>query len=376
MTGEPAARGERVYVPALDGLRALSIALVVGEHSALEPYPPFRLGYFGVDVFFVLSGYLITSLLRGEQRATGGLVLKKFYARRFLRIVPALWAWAAVLLVTRVDPPASVLWSVLWISNIVLAAGAMPSTGGAPVSWSLSIEEQFYALWPPLGKRLKPAAWAGVAAAVIVAITVWRAVLVSRGITGFPLLSARPDAHLDVILWGCLAALVEETGTYARVREFVRARRNTVLLGLAAAAVGTYALAAVSDRNVGTFGFTLVAVLTAAFILWLRAAPGAPLTKLLSLAPVVFVGRISYGIYLWHRPAVYWLYDPARAPLSSALAGWPGAARDAVLAVWFVGAILLWSSVSWFVIERPFLRLKERFEVLGERRIEAATIAR
>ncbi|HQR68245.1 MAG TPA: hypothetical protein PLB02_12725, partial [Thermoanaerobaculia bacterium] len=121
---------------------------------------------------------------------------------------------------------------------------------------------------------------------------------------------------------------------------------------------------------------TLVAVLTADFILWLRAAPGAPLTKLLSLAPVVFVGRISYGIYLWHRPAVYWLYDPARAPLSSALAGWPGAARDAVLAVWFVGAILLWSSVSWFVIERPFLRLKERFEVLGERRIEAATIAR
>jgi peptidoglycan/LPS O-acetylase OafA/YrhL len=376
MTGEPAARGERVYVPALDGLRALSIALVVGEHSALEPYPPFRLGYFGVDVFFVLSGYLITSLLRGEQRATGGLVLKKFYARRFLRIVPALWAWAAVLLVTRVDPPASVLWSVLWISNVVLAAGAMPSTGGAPVSWSLSIEEQFYALWPPLGKRLKPAAWAGVAAAVIVAITVWRAVLVSRGVTGFPLLSARPDAHLDVILWGCLAALVEETGAYARVREFVRARRNTVLLGLAAAAVGTYALAAVSDRNVGYFGFTLVAVLTAAFILWLRAAPGAPLTKLLSLAPVVFVGRISYGIYLWHRPAVYWLYDPARAPVSAALAGWPGAVRDAVLAVWFVGAILLWSSVSWFVIERPFLRLKERFEVLGERRIEAATIAR
>ncbi|HUM03282.1 MAG TPA: acyltransferase [Thermoanaerobaculia bacterium] len=374
MTRRPDARGERVYVPALDGLRAVSIALVVGEHSALEPYPPFRLGYFGVDVFFVLSGYLITSLLRAEQRATGNIVLGKFYARRFLRIVPALWAWAVVLLLTRVDPPASVLWSVLWISNVVLAAGAMPSTGGAPVSWSLSIEEQFYALWPPLGKRLKPVAWAGVALGVIAAITVWRVVLVNRGLTGFPRLSARPDAHLDVILWGCLAALAEETAAFGRVRAFLSARRNAVLFGLGAAVAATYALCAGNERNVGLFGFTLVGVLTSIFILWLRASPGAPLVRLLSLAPVVYVGRISYGIYLWHRPAIYWLYDPVRGPVLAALAGWPEAARDAVLSFWFLGAILLWSSVSFFAIERPFLRLKERFEVLVQRRNAPATI--
>jgi len=376
MTGGPGARGERVYIPALDGLRAISIALVIGEHSTLQPFPPFRLGYFGVDVFFVLSGYLITSLLRAEQRATGDILLRQFYVRRFLRIVPALWAWAVVLLLTRVDPPASVLWSVLWISNVVLAAGAMPSTGGAPVSWSLSIEEQFYALWPPLGKRLKPAAWAGVAIVLIAAITVWRVVLVNRGVTGFPLLRARPDAHLDVILWGCLAALAEETAAFARVRAVLAARRHSALLGLGAAVAATYVLAAGSERNAGLYGYTLVGILTSIFILWLRAAPAAPLARLLSLAPVVYVGRISYGIYLWHRPAIYWLYEPVRGPASVALAAWPEAARDAVLAAWFLGAILLWSSISYFALERPFLRLKERFEVLAERRIDAARIVR
>jgi peptidoglycan/LPS O-acetylase OafA/YrhL len=376
MTERREARGERVYVPALDGLRAISIALVVGQHSALGSFPPFRLGYFGVDVFFVLSGYLITSLLRAEQRATGNIVLRKFYMRRFLRIVPALWAWAVVLLLARVDPPVSILWSVLWISNIFLAAGAIPSTGGAPVSWSLSIEEQFYALWPPLGKRLKPAAWAGVAIVLIAAITVWRVVLVNRGITGFPRLSARPDAHLDVILWGCLAALAEETAAYARVRATLAARRNVVLLGLGAAAAATYILCDGSERNVGLYGFTLVGLLTALFILWLRAAPGAPLVRLLSLAPVVYVGRISYGIYLWHRPAVHWLYDPLRGPLLAAMAGWPEAARSAVLSFWFLGGILLWSSISYFALERPFLRLKERFEVLVESRNAAATMVR
>ncbi len=376
MTRGASAREARTYIPALDGLRALSIALVVGEHSALEALPPFRLGYFGVDIFFVLSGYLITSLLRAEQRATGEIALGRFYVRRLLRIVPALWAWAAVLFFTRIDPPLSVLWSVLWISNIVLAAGAMPSTGGAPVSWSLSIEEQFYALWPPLGRRLRPAAWAAVAAAVIVAVTVWRVVLVRRGLTGFPRLSARPDAHLDVILWGCLAALAEETALFARIRARVNSHRNVVFLGLAAAAAATYALCDASERNVGLFGYSLVGVLTALGILWLRSAPASLPVRLLSLAPVVFIGRISYGIYLWHRPAIYWLYDPAKGPLSAALSGWPGWSRDALLAVWFLGAIFLWSSLSYLVIERPFLRLKERFEVLARRRDGLATIAR
>ncbi len=350
-------------MPWLDGLRAVSIALVVGEHSALEPYAPFRLGYFGVDVFFVISGYLITSLLRAEQRATGGVDLPRFYARRFLRIVPALWAWAIVLLATRVDPPSSVLWSVLWISNVLIASGAMPSTGGAPVSWSLSMEEQFYALWPPLGRHLSPRAWAAVAAAGIAAVTVWRIVLVGRGVTGFPRLSARPDAHFDVVLWGCLAALVEETPWFGRIASRVRARPGAALAVLVAAAAGAWALCDGSERNVGLVGFTAVAVLTASVILWLRVTPGSRLAWALSLGPVVWVGRISYGIYLWHRPAVYWLYDPARPFLAGVAASWAAWSRGLLLGAWFVGAILLASAVSWYALERPFLRLKKRFGV-------------
>ena len=169
------------YSGALDGIRAISILLVVGLHSPWLNAFPFNRGWVGVDVFFVLSGYLITTLLVRERDRRGSVSLKHFYLRRALRILPALVAWVAVLWLTRTVGPAVLVLILLYVANIAMALGKV-GDGPAAHAWSLCIEEQFYAIWPwfvaSVARRRLLLGTLG----AIAAIALWRVWLIRMGV--------------------------------------------------------------------------------------------------------------------------------------------------------------------------------------------------
>lgn len=271
-----AAQGSTLrYRPELDGIRGLAILLVLAQHINL---PSSTLaGMVGVNLFFVLSGFLITSLLISEQDRTGRIDLRRFYERRVRRLIPAL---VAVLIATGVlmaiagslhDYVSAAAVSFFYISDIAKAIGY--DLGYVGHTWSLAVEEQFYLLWPALlifapRKWLAPLAIIGIIGAVALQLF-----LVPTDV----LAHFRPDVRADAILWGCLIALIP------------------VAVPRWAAAASGIALLVVSFTFVWPYAIGLSSVLSAVFI-----AGAATLAPVLSARPLVRIGQISYGMYLWH----------------------------------------------------------------------------
>jgi peptidoglycan/LPS O-acetylase OafA/YrhL len=332
--------------PALDGLRGVAIMLVLLFHLGL-----LRGGWIGVDLFFVLSGFLITSLLEAEWRRTGRIDLRAFYRRRILRLIPALVAVLVVFTAAQaIRGPAartgrvaaSAASALLYFTNWRLALGFWPDNTFLH-TWSLSIEEQFYVLWPlafllllRLTKRrdlIVALLACGIAAVVCFRAIHW--VLWQNEDRLFFGLDARSDG----LLAGCLLALL------------LAGRRIPPWAGLA----GVLAAAAVAlvawrpfgwaGRNEG--GLLVVNLAAALVLLSLLAPSGRSLAALLECRPLVWIGKISYGLYLWHWPLNSLLQD-ARVPLSPA---------GLVLRI---AAAFLLASGSYYLLERPFLRLRRR----------------
>jgi peptidoglycan/LPS O-acetylase OafA/YrhL len=271
-----AAQGSTLrYRPELDGIRGLAILLVLAQHINL---PSSALaGMVGVNLFFVLSGFLITTLLITEKDLTGGIDIRRFYERRVRRLLPAL---VAVLIATGVlmavqgrlhEYVGSATVSIFYISDVAKAIGY--DLGYVGHTWSLAMEEQFYLLWPALlifapRKWLAPLAIAGIVGAVALQL-----LLVPNDV----LAHFRPDVRADAILWGCLIALVP-----------VAAPRW-------AAAASGIALLVVSFTFLWPYAIGLSSVLAAVFV-----AGAASLAPVLAARPLVRIGQISYGIYLWH----------------------------------------------------------------------------
>jgi peptidoglycan/LPS O-acetylase OafA/YrhL len=349
------------YSPALDGLRAVAVSLVLLEHAAVSSYFR-RIGTAGVIVFFVLSGYLITRLLSEEQDGAGEVSFRNFYARRFLRLLPALLAMLAVFgLLSRSEPRLStpIIWPLLYLSNIVQASGH--TLGILGHTWSLATEEQFYLAWPVVlvvslrrGDRRLAARVAATGAVLSYAITV--AVIVRGGVgANWIRVSEAPDTMAMYLLFGCVLALTESWW----LQHVVRPRH--VWVAAAAVALVPIALSA----GTGPFwllGLPLVAL--AAGVLVLGAVnlrlPSA-VTRSLTLPPVVGVGRISYGLYLWHSP-VYALVGVTFETMPGRLA----------VPVRIVGSLAV-AVVSYFVVERPALALKARFPNAAQRVERSAT---
>ena len=331
--------------PELDGLRGVAIALVVLSHLS-RPLSHLRfLGLAGVVVFFVLSGFLITSLLLEERERSGSLDLLGFYRRRALRLAPALVACVVVVgvagaaLGSRLGPtyapPALVLGALTWTSNWVVAGGEHAGTA-LTHTWSLSIEEQFYLVWPPLllvllrrrQRWLVPGLVAGACASAAM-----RFVLIPEGVDR---INNGSDTRADALLVGCLVAVLVH-------RRAPRPARPVVALLLLVAIVASslwFPVAAVVLLLPLTTAAATAVVVTSVVgdggVRWLR---GRALTLL---------GRRSYGWYLWHWPVVVaanrLLDDP----------GWPLLA----LVVLPVCAVLV--TLSWRYVEQPFLRLRRR----------------
>lgn len=331
------------YVPALDGLRGVAILLVLVEHcrprlQSLGLGGIAGWGWTGVDLFFVLSGYLITGIVLDGRRQAH--FFRNFYARRALRIWPVyalvVGAGAAVFGGAQVwtGRPPGWLWFVIFAHNL------MPGLNGALFpTWSLGIEEQFYLVWAPVARKL-PAAAMGGGLAAILAVEPW--------VRCHPqwFVAVHTLYHLDGLALGALIAL----GLRARPWNARRWRR----LGLAAALGGGAGVAAAarwfgpginSALAVGFGGVVVLAVLGAREVGWLLAGPLRGL------------GRISYGLYMVHMPVFIYL-GGIEARIHAAHAGTAG---DLLIVAMRWTAAIAAAALLWQCFERPILRLKRHF---------------
>jgi peptidoglycan/LPS O-acetylase OafA/YrhL len=363
-TGErPGAAFERV--PALDGLRAVAVLAVLAFHGGLSGALPG--GFLGVDTFFVLSGFLITSLLVAEWAARGSLDLGAFWARRARRLLPALvlllvgvaiwtrlFAGATLAPELRLDELSTLFYVANWH---FIAAGSHYFVQTGPPSpllptWSLAVEEQFYLLWPLVVLavlRRSRTLWPllGVAATGAVASALEMALLVRPGATTRVYFGT--DTHAQSLLVGATAAVAvalwrqhHRAGRAGHVASS-RARRllgSLALLG----AIGTALLWwRLSAQDLWTFqgGIGLAALASAAVIVPATLAPAGLVARLLRWSPLRALGQVSYALYLWHYPFDLWLTHA-----DTGLFGWP------LLGVRTAVALLV-ATASTLLVEQP-----------------------
>jgi peptidoglycan/LPS O-acetylase OafA/YrhL len=328
-------------------------------------------GYLGVDVFFVLSGFLITALLVEEQATTGGTHLGRFYARRGLRLLPPLFLLLFVGAVYATVYPHQIenqtFWrdffgTVFYAANWVAAAHRQPEIRLLSHTWSLAIEEQFYLLWPLILMLLMR--WGArrrtVLAVVILGIlgsfAVRAALLPTHGPPSTRLFNGL-DTRGGALLTGCLLGLLVGWDLIPRhpwFRRLVGVMSVTSLVYLAWMFVGPRYTAFVFYHQPSRLyleGLTVLAAAVALVILGVIVNPRGLLAQGLSLPPIVWIGRVSYGLYLWHYPI-----DRALRPgnLTFGLGYHSLQALRLVLTLAVVTA-------SFYLLEQPVLRLKRRF---------------
>ncbi len=315
--------------PALDGIRAVAVAAVLVFHGGLAFLPG---GFLGVDAFFVLSGFLITSLLIVERARTGRIQLVRFWGRRARRLLPALllmllavviaahWLLAPGDLVpVRGDALAALLyvanWRMIFRGSDYFALTAAPSP--LQHTWSLGIEEQFYLLWPLLVVALRGSRRAMLTACVVggVASTALAALLyhptdANRAYYG-------TDSRAVALLVGCALGVL----LAGRLAAPDDNRRHLLLGALTVPAVVALGWAATHGAGESAWlyrgGFAAVAVAVAVIIAHATLSPRSPTARVLSLPPLQALGRISYGVYLWHWPLFVFL-TAARTGLAGA----------------------------------------------------------
>lgn len=361
------------HVPALDGLRGVAVGAVIAFH-----FLPQRLsgGFLGVDTFFVVSGYLITSLLLAEWRGSSTISLRSFWARRARRLLPALYlTLMAVAIASAVWLPSfeldrlrgDGLASLLYVTNWRLIDTGQSyfdlSTAPSPLRhlWSLAIEEQYYVMWPLAvlaclrvgrGSRLPLALLCGagtVASAAVMAL-VWDASDESRAYYG-------SDSRAQVILVGAGLAVILEGDRLSSWRRSL----GLQIAGIAAFAWCAWLWVAVSERDDWLYrgGFLAYALATAVLMTAVIGARSGPLGWLLALPPVQAVGRVSYGLYLWHWP-VQVFATPGRTGLD-----------DAQLLLFKLALTALLTVASYLLVEQPIRQ--RRWPVVLVRRLGPAS---
>jgi peptidoglycan/LPS O-acetylase OafA/YrhL len=292
------------YNPALDGIRALSIVTVVLFHCSV---PWSGGGFIGVDIFFVLSGYLITSLLAAEHR-NGGIGIGAFYARRALRLYPTLLVLLlAYVALAPVLWPTENRWLAAAITGFYVTDYALPFWGmsfAVGHTWSLGVEEKFYLLWPlllPLLLRTRhPIGWLLVA---FTGVTIWRYFVALQW--GWAQAYFCFDTRMSGILLGAIGALAG-----------IRMSRLTALIAcVTLAIIVCVPIIQTSTQGVSIEGVTLGITLAeiCAFVLVSYVAEHAN-ARFLASRPMVYLGRLSYGIYLWHFPFVLLLREVPSLP--------------------------------------------------------------
>ena len=343
-------------MPSLDGIRAVSFLIVLLGHAAPSHMP---IGPdFGVTVFFFLSGFLITTLMRSEFERNGSINVRHFYLRRALRILPPfLVVWLGATLLALLLYPRGTLYGptmaaqLLFYANYEGLYGLNREAPGTGVVWSLAVEEHFYLLFPWLfivlqKWRMPRRAQAWLLWALCGLILAWRLVLTLLMHSGSSRIFLATDTRVDSILFGCALALYHNPALDKPTETPSLWKYLLLPAGLVALAL-TFVDNGVVYRQTGYFtaqGLVLTVLFTAAirFYNW-------PLFRLLNTRPVIFIGVLSYSLYLLHEVvlravAQLWpqLTAPSRAAISLAVA----------------------MSLAWLiyrVIEMPCARLRKQF---------------
>lgn len=347
------------YIPTLDGWRAIAILSVIIHHATVSffypsgPYANGRalwlsrlLGDKGVEIFFAISGFLICTRLLQEHRKTDRISLKSFYLRRAIRILPPYFLYLAILGVIaalgviQVEPIE--WWSCAFFFRNYIPGPTPPFTGWYTGHfWSLSIEEHFYLFWPLMlvvcgNKRAR-------SAVVVLAflVMVWRVLdgrfeWVKLGYIGH-----RTDTRLDGLLWGCWVALLLDVPAYKE--RITRWFSTWAWLGVIAALLGVIWLSP-----------TLADIVAPFLLPWLLVGtvlhPATPFSRALELAPLRWVGKISYSLYLWQQLFVMGSMKVERPfPM-----GWLHELPLNILAAFACAA------ASYYLIERPTIQLGQR----------------
>ncbi|RNL60442.1 acyltransferase [Nocardioides marmoriginsengisoli] len=345
------------YRPELDGIRAFAVLAVIAFHAALKPATG---GWLGVDIFFVLSGYLITLVLVREHDRSGAVSLRDFWVRRLLRLYPAL----LVMLVlgaffygtlgdggTFVGYLKTAAGAGLYVENLLWGLGGS-ELGHLGHTWSLAVEMQFYLVWPLvvgwlLLRRSRATAW------VVGGILVSYALFVLQSAPEadrFPMAYYVPWTRAFELLLGALVALVLAARP-ARDPDAPAVRRWTGWLiggafGVLLLAGWTFSI--YTDQRSIIWQSPAAALLTVALLVHLDGVRTSGVGALLSWAPLVWIGKVSYGAYLFHYPVIMVLMK--HTDLGARLLFVVGTAITLAI-----------SALSWQYVERPALRLKSRF---------------
>jgi peptidoglycan/LPS O-acetylase OafA/YrhL len=355
---------EEGRIPCLDGMRALAILLVLychaeapwGDHPVVHAVKS-RCGFLGVQLFFVLSGFLITTLMQREVARTGRLSLRGFYWRRFLRIVPAYLAFLAALGVLQALGQAPIHVGD-WLSLATYSVNFRPPPLPWQIShvWSLSVEEHFYLLWPPIVAAWPPlrcqkalvgciAACLGLRWLLLLALPAW-----AGGIDVWTF------TRIDDVAVGCLLAfLARDPAARIRLSGLVADRRRLILLVAAFLAAQLLGSRAIGGELLPSAPLCLVIgaanlvnALCIAALMWaILIRPDGACGKALSHPVAVWVGVLSYSLYLWHP-----LFC-GHAP--DMLRGFP---QNYV-------CMFLAAGLSYALVERPFLYLGARAAFRG-----------
>jgi len=353
------------YVPVLDGIRGIAILAVVGCHLNLGWM---RGGFFGVDIFFALSGFLITTMLLEEQARHGSISLRDFFRRRFWRLYPALFVlliFSAASGILRqdvgLDRVALVIAATLaYVSNWLLIADSQAWVGGLGHTWSLAVEVHFYLFWAATlawaVRRwgIRPRPLFAFALTIAIASELWRIVVwATTSETGHAY--AGTNTRLDSLFFGVAAALIRlqhladpaASPVTSLTRGKVRALEIGLVLGLVWLISRTEPYSA--ETFVGGFGF--VGGATALLILITLLHPASLLARPLQNGLLVWFGQISYSLYLWHLPVDKFV-------TAERLSRW-------VQGEWLVTVVrllvtILLAVISYYLVERTFLRLRHR----------------
>lgn len=342
-------------IPSLDGLRAVSILLVILGHSgdALSRWIKIPVGFYlllahtGVCVFFVISGFLITNLLLKEVRHSGTISLKRFYLRRAFRIFPPFYVYLAVILLLTLFgllhvPLRALFFAAIYTANYYTGKGG--GSFGLQHIWSLSVEEQFYLFWPAVllffGRR--KAAWAAVVLVLLSPLSrlVTYEVLspVNRA-----MVNRMFHSSVDTIMFGCLLALLWTNSRFNRLtRHWIDSRAGSWVMAVSVAFL-LFVDPALNDLFHGSYdllvGMTLEGIAICLIVLHVVRRPETLSGRLLNLPLMRHIGTISYSLYLWQNIII----------------GEAGRYFPLDLA-----AVLACAELSYWAVERPSLRLRER----------------
>lgn len=336
----------------LDGLRAISIALVMVGHSSRTVGFPAALGLgdypgiasTGVVIFFGLSGFLITWLLLQEESRFGGIRLGEFYFRRALRILPAAFTYLTVIALAGAVGWIHIQWKDV-VSPAVFLANLIHTDEYTGHFWTLSVEEQFYLVWPALLVLLRGRQRILAAAGWVLFTPIWRQINL-RWFGADAVNWSRPDLRFDTLMGGCLLALLwMRPAVREQLEQWTRRAGSVVLLASIAAFTapwwmakmlgGPGVLLSVPVAAVGICGIMTVAV----------TGNCRPLAACLNWPPCMWIGRLSYSLYLWQQIFCY-----------------PTTGRWHERFPQNIGLTVLVAAAAYYLIELPCLRLRDRLQ--------------